>query len=299
MKRILVIKLSALGDFIQATAPLKAIREHHKGDHITLLTTKGMLSLAEDCPWIDAISIDERKSLFNIPYILDMRRKLHGFDMVYDLQTNDRTGSYFWLAGRPEWSGIARGCSLPHKNPQRNFMHSLDRLQDQLRDAGISYNHLPDLSFAAADVSGLFKENNLKKGKFTVLIAGAAPSRPAKRWPHYTELAKILISKGETVVLIGGPAEKDLNAGISEKTGAINLTGKTSLNELIGVLQEAKQFIGNDTGPSHMAAALGTKGTVLFGHDSDPKLHSPRGDIQVIQKPNIKDITPEEVLACL
>jgi ADP-heptose:LPS heptosyltransferase len=296
--RILVIKLGALGDFIQATGSFADIRAHGKGAHITLLTTKAMLPLAANAPFFDAISLDERLPFWNIPYILRMRTKLQGFQDVIDLQTNTRSNTYFWLAGRPSWSGIAKGCSHPHANPNRNTMHTLDRLAEQLQMAGIDTTHAPDVRYAAEDSRELLKSMGLKN--FVALIPGGSKGRPEKRWPHFAELAKALQNKGYQVALIGGPDEMDLLQNLSTKTGAINLGGRTSINALIDLLPRAKYVIGNDTGPMHLAAASGAKGVVLFGSGSNPDLCAPRAkNIHILHQSTIGAISPIHVLTTL
>ena len=138
--RILVIKLSALGDFVQAMGPFAAIRAHHPDARITLLTTKPYVPLAKASPYFDEVWTDYRPKPWDVPGMLRLRKMLRSskFQMVYDLQTSERSSRYFHLvhAGTP-WSGIAPGGSHPHANPDRNVMHTLDRQADQLRMAGI------------------------------------------------------------------------------------------------------------------------------------------------------------------
>ena len=133
--RILVIKLGALGDFVQAMGPAAAIRAHHRDDDITVLTTAPYVALAEAAPYFDRVWIDRRPHAFDLVGWWRLRRHLrHGtFDRVYDLQTSGRSSFYHWLMGRPQWSGIARGASHPHRNPQRDLMHTLERQAEQLR----------------------------------------------------------------------------------------------------------------------------------------------------------------------
>ncbi len=138
MSRILVIKLGALGDFVLAFGPFAAIRAAHPDAEITLLTTPPFAELARAAPWFDRVVTDTRPPPWHLPGLLRLRRALRGFDRVYDLQTSGRSGWYFRLAGRPAWSGIARGCSLPHANPGRNAMHTLERQREQLAMAGRS-----------------------------------------------------------------------------------------------------------------------------------------------------------------
>ena len=297
MKRILVIKLGALGDFILSTGAFSDIRAHHKNDHITLLTQPPYAGLGEKTGCFDAVSVDPRKPFWNIKYLIEMRRKLGGFDMVYDLQTNDRSAAYFHLAGKPQWSGIAKGCSHPQRNQNRNNMHTIDRVQDQLRDAGLTPSHEVDFRFAASDIAGLLKRYDLEDEHFTVLVPGGAPHRPGKRWPHFEDLAHYLLNHGHKVVLIGTNAEEDILKRISEKTGAINLCGKTNIAQLADLFVRSQYCVGNDTGPMHIAAACGATGAVLFGNESNPELCAPRSEtMAIMQKENIASISPQEVL---
>jgi ADP-heptose:LPS heptosyltransferase len=135
--RILIIRLGALGDFVLSFAAFAAIRAQHPQAEITLLTTAPFIALAEAAPWFDHVRLDRRPAWWHLPGILALRRQLQGFDLVYDLQTSARSARYFRLAGRPPWSGVAPGCSLPQAGPERARMHTLERQRDQLRRAGI------------------------------------------------------------------------------------------------------------------------------------------------------------------
>lgn len=296
-QRILIIKLGALGDFVQATAAFKAIRKHYPEAHITLMTTPAMMAFAKDLPWVDAIEIDPRKSVWNLRYMRKLHRQLTGFDMVFDLQTNDRTTTiYSRLAGGAPWCGIVKKDPLCHVNPQRDFMHSLDRLAEQLQGAGVTMVKTADLSYMKQDVKDLMEEFALKKGRFICILAGGSPHRPEKRWPHYAELIPLLERHGP-VVLIGAKSEQEDLEALALQTGAINLCGRTSLGELVGLFAQAKAFVGNDTGPAHIAAASGLSGVVLFGSDSNPDLCAPRAEgVSYLSNPaDIASISPQDV----
>ncbi len=166
---ILVIKLSALGDFVMAFPAMAAIRAAHGDAHITLLTTAPFAPLARASRWFDHVEIDRRPAFWNLFGLRRLRGQLRGYDMVYDLQTSARSARYFALAGRPLWSGIAKGCSLPHADPNRDFVHTRERLEGQLHDAGIFNLPAPDLSWAKADIGKFNLPDN-----FVVLVPGAA-----------------------------------------------------------------------------------------------------------------------------
>lgn len=273
--RVLVIKLAALGDFAQAFGPFAAIRAHHPGARITLLTTRPYAPLARLSPWFDEVWEDGRPDWTDLPALLSLARRLRGggFDRVYDLQTSSRSSRYRWFVGRRvEWSGIARGASHPHANPGRDAMHTMDRQRDQLEMAGIETFPEPDLGWLDADLSrfGL-------PARFALLVPGASPGRPAKRWPedHFSALAAKL---DVPCAVIGGPAEAPFGAAIAAAAPAtIDLTGRTSFADIAALGRRAAFCVGNDTGPTHLIAAAGCPTLALFGQDSDPALCAPRG----------------------
>ena len=80
---------------------------------------------------------------------------------------------------------------------------------------------------------------------------------------------------------------------------ALNLTGRTTLLELGGLMRGARLAVGNDTGPMHLAAAVGVRCVVLFSADSDPALTAPRGDVTVLAEPNLADLPVDRVAAAL
>lgn len=300
MRRILVIKLGALGDFVLSTSAFAAIREKEHDAHITLLTTPGMRALADPAPYFDAVSYDERKKFWNLIYGLRLKRKLQGYDMVYDLQTSNRSQVYYHLAGAPDWCGIAAGCSHRQINPERNKMHTLDRLKDQLALANVRMTKDPDVRYAAASADDILKKFLLKSKNFVVLVPGGSAHRPEKRWPHFAKLANELMTAGHQVALVGGPDEKELLGHLAHITGAVNLSGQTKIPQLIDVLSKAKAVVGNDTGPMHIAAACGVKNIVLFGPASNPDLCAPRGKLtQIIKNSDIAAISAQQVLDSL
>ncbi|WP_158744219.1 glycosyltransferase family 9 protein [Acidisphaera sp. L21] len=295
MSRILVIKLGALGDFVLAFGPFAAIRAQHPGADLTLLTTAPFAEMARAAPWFDRVVTDMRPRPWNLAALWRLRRSLRGFDLVYDLQTSGRSGWYFRLAGRPDWSGIAPGCSRPHANPGRNQMHTLERQRDQLEMAGVAQFPSPDFGWLASTPG--FDQLGC-----VALIPGAAPHRPRKRWPaeRFGALAQVLVERGQTPVILGSGADT-LHAAIIRAAcpQAIDLTGRTSLLELGGVLARASLAVGNDTGPTHLAAALGIPTIALFSNDSDPALTRPRGDVTVLAAANLADLPVERVAAAL
>ena len=295
--RVLVIRLSALGDFVLSFGPFAAIRAHHPEAEITLLTTKPFAALAQASPWFDRVEVDTRPDWWNLPALRRLAHQLRGFDFVYDLQTSARSQHYFRVAGRPPWSGIAPGCSHP-QGPAREAMHTVERQRDQLHGAGIVHFPPPDLGFLTGRAVPDLPTD------FAMLVPGAAPHRPAKGWPaeRYGRLAAILAKQGLTPVVTG--TETDLAATIlAACPDAVDLTGRTHLADLFAVAARARLAVGNDTGPMHIAAAAGCPCVVLFSADSDPKLTAPRGPAGrwpvVLRVDGLADLPVERVAAAL
>jgi ADP-heptose:LPS heptosyltransferase len=296
---VLVIKLTALGDFIQAFGPFAAIRAHHPGARITLLTTPLCAGLAEGAPWFDEVWTDGKPAWLDLPAVWRLAARLRRarFDRVYDLQTSGRSSRYRWFVGRgAEWSGIAPGASHVHANPERDVMHTVDRQRDQLRVAGITFFPVADLGWLDADLIrfGL-------PARFALLIPGASPRHPGKRWPaeRFGDLAAAL---GLPCVVVGGPGEAPLAAAIAARApgATIDLTGRTSLPELAALARRAAFAVGNDTGPTHLAASCGCPTLALFGDRSDPDLSGPRGPAAaVLRHIPLAALEPRQVVAAL
>ena len=273
--RVLVIKLAALGDFAQAFGPFAAIRAHHPGARITLLTTRAYAPLARMSPWFDEVWEDGRPDWTDLPGVFRLARRLRGagFDRVYDLQTSARSSRYRRFVGRrAEWSGMAPGASHPHANPRRDLMHTVERQREQLAMAGITAFPEPDLSWLDADVQRFGLPQ-----RFCLLVPGASPGRPAKRWPE-DRFGALAAALGLPAVVIGGPAEGALAAAIvAAAPGTVDLTGRTGFADIAALARRAAFCVGNDTGPTQLIAACGCPTLALFGQDSDPALCAPRG----------------------
>lgn len=302
MKRQLVIKQGALGDMVLATGAFQAIRAHHADDHLVLLTTSAYEGFARASGYFDEIWIDPRPPLWRVWQWLALGRRLRGggFERAYDLQHTTRTGMYFRLFGttRPEWSGIAAGCSHPHANPERNRMHTVEREAEQLAMAGIKQTPPPDLSWLSSNISALDLST-----PYALLVPGGSAHRPEKRWPaaRYGRAAAALEALGLRPVLIGAEAER---AGMADITAAcpraIDLCGKTDFGAIAACARGARLAIGNDTGPMHIIATAGCASLVLFSAASQPALSAPRGpDVSVLQRDSLADLEVDEVMAAL
>ena len=301
--RILVIRLGALGNIIQSLGPFAAIRAHHPDGEITLLTSHPYAAWMGTAPYFDRVWVDDRPEWWDLAGLLQLRRRLigGGFARVYDLQTSGRSNRYFRLfprARRPEWSGIAAGCSHPDLAPGRDHTYDQIRQANQLRQAGIASTPPADLAWCTGDI-----DRFALTAPFALLAPGSAPSRPAKRWPigNYAVVARDLLRRGITPVVIGAGSERDLGTYLRQAVpGAVDLTGQTSLGDVADLARAAIGAIGNDTGPSHLIAAANCRTVVIFSHESDPALCAPGGtDVRVLRHEDLAAIPAAEVLAAL
>jgi len=294
--RIAVIKLGSLGDVILAMGPMRAIRAHHAGAHITLITTWPYADLARQSGYFDEVWEDGRPRSLGGLVALARRLRRARFTRVYDLQTSGRSSNYFWLLWPrpPQWSGIVFGASHRHDTPERTALHTIERQAQQLAIAGITDIPLPDLSFAVADLApfGL-------PARYGVLVPGGSAHRPRKRWPvhRYAQLAAAWAQAGLTPVIVGGTIERPLAEEIRAAVpSARDLTGRTTFAEVAALGRGAQVAVGNDTGPMHLLAASGCPSLVLFSDESDPALCAPRGKaVKVLRVADLGDLAPDVV----
>lgn len=297
-RRILVVKLGALGDFFLAQPAFAAIRRHHADDHLTLLTLPSLAPLARLSALFDEVLEDPRGR--SARDYLRVRRLLRAgrFDRVYDLQGQSRTDRYYWLFAPgpwPEWSGTARGASHADHYPGRRAVPVQERYARQLRPFGIVPEATADLSWLTADT----RRFDLPE-PYVLLIPGSSPGGLRKRWPaeRYGELARRLAARGVTPVILGGKGEADLAAAIRALCPqAIDLTGRTGIEEIAALARGAWGCVGNDTGPTHLAAALGCPTAALLSDASVPQASGPR--LRTHYTPDLADMEVDGVLEAL
>jgi ADP-heptose:LPS heptosyltransferase len=310
-ERVLVIKLGALGDFVQALRAMAEIRRAHPKARITLLTTPPYSELAQASGYFDAIDTGGRPAGLGGALGLAMRLRRGRYQRVYDLQTSSRSAGYIWAFAPafPEWSGISAGASHRHRNPRRDLMQNLDRLWDQLAVAGVveplpeGSAPGPDLAFAVATSDRerpTVAERLGIETPYALLAPGASPGRPRKRWPAsgFADLARELEQLGLTPVVIGGPQEAELGQAIARAApSTIIAAGRTKLVDLAALGARAALVVGNDTGPTYLAALAGAPGLILFSADSDPALCAPRMErITVMQSDDLADLAATLVI---
>ncbi|MEM7169091.1 MAG: glycosyltransferase family 9 protein [Pseudomonadota bacterium] len=299
LDRILVIKHSALGDFIHSIASFQAIRAHHDSAKITLLTTAPFGRMAKQSGCFDEIWLDERPRWLrpDLWWRLIRELQVEDFQRVYDLQRSDRTRLYLRLLGKrvPEWVGVAPEASHRYQPPLDHPIHIEDREAEQLAMVGVERAPYPDLSYITANLERL-----QLPARYAMLIPGSSPKHPVKRWPpkQYAKLAAALATRGVTPLLIGRDEERpeiELIKRVCPK--ARDLCGDTSLEDLAVMARSAAVAVGNDTGPTQLVAAAGAPTIALFSTASNPIRSSPRGPwVRVCEAADLADLTLGEVM---
>jgi ADP-heptose:LPS heptosyltransferase len=272
MAEILVIKLSALGDLVQADGALRDIREHHFSDRLTVMTTPPYQKFMQRSPWVDKVLVDSRDSRFRLDRMYKLRTRLRrrNFSMVYDLQQVGRTRFYYrWLFPEITWLGDASGCTYYLKRSAISC--AADHFAHHLQLAGLStpYTLHSDVSWMAAGVDGILRQNELRPG-YVLLIPGASTGHQDKRWPYFAELAKRLLEQGCRVVTVPGPAEREVCDAIPGDM-LVAGDGYHDYFVLAGIAKKAAYVVGNDTGPTHIAAHMGGRGLALYGAHTAPE----------------------------
>lgn len=298
-QRILVIRLGALGDLVLCAPAFQALRTAYPRAIITLLTQPQWVDFTRSMPWFDHIMADARPEPWDVGSWFDLLRRVRESapQCVYDLQGKRRQNILYGLLGGPyggmDWSGSAWRCRYPRAWPPQPQWHFADFLAAQLRAAGLDAPQQADFDWLSAPVDDLALPE-----KFVLLIPGCAPTRPEKRWPHFALLARRLQNQGVATVMIGTRAEAEVLAGIKRAVPEVlDLGGQTSLLQIGAIARRAETVIANDTGPAHIAAAVGAPTLSLFTGSVNPLWSAPRGAQTLwLQEPELANLTVERVL---
>ncbi len=280
-RHILLIKPSSMGDIVHAMPTCVAIRRAYPKARLTWLVKREWAGLVERIEGVDRVwPVDSTLTgwLAQVPSL-----RAEHFDLVVDLQGLLRSAAIGWLSGSPLFVGFATGRegspwfyskSVPVPSLE---MHAVDRYLLVAKAVGASEPGIPEFRFRIPqsdheEVDRLLLRSGVVPG--TSWVAMNVSARwPTKRWPFesFAEVADRLQHEGYgAVVLIGGPDERVAVAAVrgKMKVPAIDLTGATPVGLLPALLRRASLLLTNDSGPMHIAAAVGTPVVALFGPTS-------------------------------
>jgi heptosyltransferase I len=281
-RRMLFIKPSSLGDIVHALPTLAALRQQSPQAHIAWLVKRQWADLLERVEGIDRVwpvGPGLAGWLSEIP-----RLRAEKFDLAVDLQGLFRSAIMARLAGCPERIGFANGREgSPLFYTQRVAvptpdMHAVDRYLLVADALGAARPAAPQFRFriSPADreqVASVLGRAGLRTGAPWIAMNVSA-RWPTKRWPveSFAVVADRLHQEGAgPVVLVGGPddrADAQRVKTLVKTSSIIDVTGLTPLGLLPALLQSASVLLTNDSGPMHVAAAVGTPVVALFGPTS-------------------------------
>ncbi len=274
--KILIVKPSSLGDVVHALPTVNLIRQKFPDAHIAWLINREFASLLKGCPVINDRIEFPRDETARLPALIN-RLRHERFDVVVDLQGLLRSGLLTFVTGAGRRVGLSdarEGARFFYNEiVQVPRVHAIDRYLHAACHLGC-----PDAPV-----------------EFPLGLEGRAPSRsligvnPSARWPtklwgdgKFAELIRRL--PADRVVLTGSAADRPRLDKLAPHVR--NLAGKTDLYELADLYRQCAVVITNDSGPMHIAAAVGTPVIALFG-PTDPALTGPYGKQHVVLRAGI------------
>ncbi|MFC1754571.1 glycosyltransferase family 9 protein [Thermoproteota archaeon] len=327
-RRILISRTDRLGDVLLSTPVIKNLRRHMPSAYIAMLVQSQLEDLLRDNPYLDeVILLDKRgkhKNPINlIKFILELKNKK--FDLALILHPTLRMHVICFLAGIKERMGYDRKFGflntkvLNHQKQLGDRHESLYAL-DFLKELGLSdfdqSMHMSTYQESESWAHNLIKDHKAK-GRKIIAVHSQASCR-SKIWPkeYFNQLIEEILSSYRAVIIHVGSKADDT---ISKREETVNLTGKTSLAQLASVLKQSDLFISNDSGPVHMAVAVGVPVISIFGRKQPglgPKRWGPIGDANVYLHKDVgcqvclahdcnksfdclRSINPKEVMECV
>jgi lipopolysaccharide heptosyltransferase I len=320
--KILILKPSSLGDVVQALPVLRLLKQHYRDGEIYWWIETGNAALLEGDPDLAGIFRFDRERWATPWHWGDIWKSIqelrqHKFDLIIDLQSLARTGTVGWLAngkcfvGLHDWRELATGYhDITVSRPSPNA-HAVDWYLEVLKalDVPVHFNFewLPKRATVAREVEALWPMNG---APMIALLPGARWEN--KRWPaqHFHELVGELSMRHHELhfTILGSKTDSPLAHAISSAApeACLDLTGRTSLPQMIEVIRKCAAVITNDTGPMHIAAALGKPVVGIFG-PTNPLRTGPYGQVEhALQRkdlPCVPCLKPfcayHEPLACL
>ena len=292
-KNILITKPSSLGDIVLALPALRALRMSFPEAKISWLIRPEFAELIENHPHLNEIITFDRKLLGKAWFhpgafgaLISLIRKLRRskFDVVFDFQGLFRTASLAWLSGCKLRFGMANAREFAtffytHKVPQDiESIHMVDYYLKIIQAAGASdfgVEFVFPQNPGAEDSVGRLLASHTLEDNYAVLISGSAHQE--KCWPpeRFAQLAdKISSQYGLSIVATGSASEVGIVEKVKENANVpiASLAGQTSLSQLAALLKRAKLVVSNDTGPGHIAAALGVPLVLMFGRANPIRL---------------------------
>lgn len=289
-KRILIIKIGAVGDCVLATPSIRAIRRKNPKAFIALLIGRIESQALKGCPYVDEMIIYDRKGKDNgLIRFLELAKEIkgYGFEEAVDLQNNSKSHLFAFLSSAPARYGHKKGKYWFLLNGTiSDVRYAIPPVEHQFRVLAMLGIEKPahDLELwpsAADDEAARRLLEGEWVGENQVLVGinpSASPRWATKKWSpeNFAKVCDALASEEIRTVLVGSRADAETGAEILRltKSKPINLIGRTSLTELAALMKRFKCLVTSDSAPMHIAAAMKTPFVALFG-PTDPLRHLP------------------------
>jgi lipopolysaccharide heptosyltransferase II len=285
IQRILIIKLRAIGDVLLSTPVAGNIKKHFPDSRIDFLVESFAADVIRGNPWVSNVVTFDRRKDSSIGLLQRVRKG--EYDLVIDLFCNPRSAAITKFSGARYRAGFpfrfrryAYNLEIP---PRSNEVHNIDFNLDALRHLGIpiedSAPFFPVRNEAKQFAREWFETNGIEKEKIIGLNPGGGWY--TKKWgtDHFAVLGDALAQKyNAAIMIVWGPGEEQDAINIRKKMKQPALIAPlTNLQELGALLQDCLFVVSNDSGPMHIAAALGVPTLGIFGPTS-PRLQGPFGE---------------------
>lgn len=295
MFNLLIIKPSSLGDIIHGLQVAQSIREYRPDAHITWVAREVFTPFVKACDAVDHVLTFQRKGGFSAFYNLVQQIRDSSYDWILDFQGLARSGLLTLFSrgrhkiGRAdarEWSSLAYHRSVPLPQSGRDA-HAVEILLQFMPELGLPSKLEGKLTFSKAPPSPNISQEILEQKNLILLFPNSR--RPEKEWNGFVSLTDRLLQAfpDKTIAWAG---QKPLEIDPSWKgKNFCNLIGKTQLLDLLPLIQSAQCVVANDSGPMHIAAAMGVNVIALFG-PTPPCRYGPypldRDTHHIVQAPN-------------
>jgi heptosyltransferase I len=293
--KILILKPSSLGDVVQALPVMRLLKLHWPASQIFWWIDAGLAPLLEGDPDLAGLVRFERRRWSSPKYwpeacasVRWMREQ--SFDLVIDLQCLARSGAFAWLANGRLLVGLdepregARGFYDVIVRRNSFHTHAVDWYLETLKVLRVpvhwNFHWLPERPTVAAE---LRRKWPVAGTPWIILQPGARWLN--KRWPveSYVELVRRLVVQYQDFhfAILGGDADRGLGSAIAQTAPqrCLDLTGKISLPEMVEWIRSSVLMVTNDTGPMHVATALGKPVVGIFG-PTEPRRTGPYGQLE-------------------
>jgi len=288
-RRILVILLGALGDVVRGLAVVNAIKRSDPSCHITWLVEPASSGVVSLHPEVDEVIVFQRKQ--GVRGVLALRKALaaRSFDVTLDMQRHLKSGFFSWLSRAPQRIGFhpddTKECNwlfnTSYIESRGDSSSKIDHYLSFVTAAGVTPPHVVDAGLSHITLASIGGEwaAALQRPYMGVILGS---SRYSKDWPvegYQGLLERFSVPGVETVVLLGDASKVEMARqleSVSSPVAIVNAVGKTNLRELVGIIHGAKACVGPDSGPGHIAGALGVPHVTLFGPTPAGR-NAPRG----------------------